>query len=237
MEVNLERGGIIWQARLHMATAANVEPLDEDTGEFQVFASEMTSARVKGTNASQEKIRELYDNLSTESKDYPLGRVARSEQDLPSGKRLNVNLALLYESFGNMPPYTPDNPTVGKIGRANFFLRNAAEHSHPGYDKPRYESILSAGFDILSDGSVNTTVASLEACQECITVQLHDDSRIIGQLGLQALFYNRMPLPEVSSYFGPYTQRTSRINNRMLTADQVTGLQGFLAEQFKPTEE
>jgi hypothetical protein len=238
MKMNLERGGIIRQAQLHMATADHVVPLDEDAGEFQVFATDMTNARFAHDRKNLTPILEYSANLALQSKEYPLGRVARIEKDLPTGKRLNLNLAILMnEAVFNMPEYSADHPDVRKIGRANFFLRNADQHTHIDTPNPRFESILQAGFDILSDGSVNTTIASLEACKDCLVVRLHDDARIIGQLGLNALFYNRAPLPEVSSHFGPYSARTSRIVNEMLDDEQVSSLQGFLMEQFKPTAE
>ena len=236
MQINLERGGIIWQARSHMATAPYVEPLNEDAGEFLTFASDMARTRVPNTQPT-DTMDEFYKLFMGDTKLSSIGRVARVEKDLPSGKRLSINLALLDESVGIMPPYRPETPDVRKIGRANFFLRNADEHTHLKPSKPRYESVLSAGFDILTDGRVNATFVSLEACKDCITVQLHDDSKIVHKLGLQALFHSSArQIPTVSSYFGPYVERTSRIVQQMLTTEQVSGLQSFLAEHFQSTE-
>ena len=238
MKVNLDRDGIIHQARLHIATAEHVIPLDEDADDYHVFAANIVSARAKRDVLSKEEAREYASNLAAETKINPLGRVAQIEKDLPTGKRLNVNLALLNESVGIMPAYKNSDPNIRQIGRANFYLENTDEHTHPQSDLPRSESILSAGFDILTDGNVNMTVASLEACKECLTVRLHDDSRIIEQIGIQALYHSRMgQLPPVSTDFGPYTTRTSRIRQQMLNDEQVSGLQSFLMEQFKPTKD
>lgn len=233
MNVNLDRGGIIWQARLHTTTTEHVEPLDRNAGEFHTFASDMFRARHERGDITADQLPGAYTQLEHDSESYPLGRVARLERELPSGKLLHLNLALLNESVGTMPRYHAAESDIRKIGRASFFLHNMNTHTHFRSAMERYQSRLSSGFDILTDGSVHMTTMTLEICNDCIDVKLHDEANILNQLGFSALHYARIqPMQTSSNYSDPYSRRTSRLLNQRLDTEQQSGLQRFLAEQF-----
>lgn len=235
MNVNLDRGGIIWQARLHTTTAEHVEPLNRNAGEFHTFASDMFRARQARGDITADQLPDAYRQLELDSEFHPLGRVARHERKLPSGKKIHVNLTVLNESVGIMPRYHLAESDIRKIGRTSFFLHNVDTHTHGRSSVPRHQSRLSSGFDILTDGSVHMTTMTLEICNSCPEVSLHDEAEILNQLGFSALHYARIhPIATSYSNSDPYSRRTSRMMNQRLDDEQQSGLQRFLAEQFTP---
>ena len=237
MNVNMERGGIIWQTRLHTTTAEHVEPLDLNAGEFHTFAMEMSKARHERGEITDEQIADAYKQLEQDSEHSPLGRVVRQERDLPSGKKLYINLSVLNESVGIMPRYHLAESDVRKIGRASIFLHNIDTHTHGRSNTLRHHSRLSSGFDILTDGNVHLTTATLEICNDCPDVSLHDESKILGQIGFNELHHARLrPILTTYKLIDPYDKRTSRIHNRRLTTEQQSGLQKFLAEHLIPEQ-
>lgn len=77
------------------------------------------------------------------------------------------------------------------------------------------------------------TTMTLEICNDCPEISLHDEAKILNQLGFSALHYARIsPVQTSSNYSDPYSRRTSRLLNQRLNTEQQSGLQRFLAEHF-----
>ena len=222
--VNTEPGGIIWQARRHMAASPDTQPLNKDAAGFVGYAADMTQFRKKRDNMTGDQANEFFDNLAAESMDYPFGRQLTKQQELPNGKLLTVHLTLLGESIGIMPDYKTTEPSVKKIGRVTLFLQNLDRHPHMA----DYKSSLKSGMDILTNGAIHMSSATLDTCISCPFADLGDETDILDRLGMKELHAD----PKRNLVLHQLGIRSRVLSDQRFDNDQTAALQSFLAEQF-----
>ncbi len=228
LRINLEPGGIIWQARQHMAASPDTIPLDADASGFDGYVADMMNAKRVRDNLNDTQAREYGRHLAAASKDNPIGRQLTKYQDLPSDKLLTVNLTLLNESLGIMPEYKPTSSGARKIGRVTILLYSNEPHSHLALRGPRLQTNMMGGMDILSDGVVHMTMFALDQCTGCRYTDLKDESRILNRFDLSDVYLN----PRANEAINHNGLRMSGVFSKQFTDNQVTNLQEYLHEQF-----
>ncbi|MDB5183407.1 MAG: hypothetical protein JWO07_88 [Candidatus Saccharibacteria bacterium] len=228
--VNLEPGGIIWQARQHMASTPDAQPLTKGAIGFDGYGVDMATARQKRESLSDEEMKEYFSELEEQSIDNPIGRRITAHDELPSGKHLVTYLTLLNESVGIMPNYLFAAEGVRKIGRLTFFLQ--AVDPYPGHyfknpDDP-YQSELAAGMDILTDGGVYMSSCALRTCTYCHQFDMDDETRVLDDFGLEHLGITHAD----SSVPYELGKRSHTLAPRHFDYDQITAVQSFMLERF-----
>ena len=222
LRVNLEPGGIIWQARQHMATSPDTIPLDADASAFYKYVLEISHARAEKDNLDVDQKYEYSDYLATCSKDNPIGRQLTKQQDFPDGKRLTVNLSLLNESIGIMPEYERTTSGARMIGRVSIRLEELVER--PNWQQACHG--MSGDMDILSDGAIYSVFHATTTCLTCKDINTDHEREILNQLDLEDIYLD----PSNSAILVAGFQKA--ITKGLLTKNQITNLQKYLHEQF-----
>ncbi len=228
LRINLEPGGIIWQARQHMATSPHTIPLDVDASGFDGYVADMMNAKRLRDNLNDAQAREYGRHLIAASKDNPIGRQLTKHQGLSGDKSLTVNLTLLNESIGIMPEYKLAASGIRKIGRVTILLYSNETHVHLASRTPRLQTNMMGGMNILSDGAVHMTMFALDNCTRCDDINTNEGRRILDQLDLSDIYLK----PQTNQVIHHNDLQMSGIFNKKFNDDQITSLQEYLHEQF-----